>query len=332
MHGAELEMTTTTVRPPSSVAAGRVPSARDVGTFAFASLSQRRPLSAFTPPGTHSTKRLRRNTSRRFQSQKKLLRLREQLAPLRRSDSASEATNRHRQTQRGRLPASPIRLSGSAGDKRRAKVKALSEPATPVPASPATLLVATGGGNTLRVWRVGAAPEIKRIGQAPGEVLGIDVASDGLQAVIRRTNGRVQLVSTAGDHVSVQDANGPGMGACAFSVSGRVAAAYTDDSVRVYRASTGARVGVLRGHKAAVVDVVYSPDGLTLASASADGTVRLRNPALLGATGSGSCHQQAVEHLAVTPFEDNAQLVSVDAAGQCKVRPHVAEVMGVKLT
>ena len=43
----------------------------------------------------------------------------------------------------------------------------------------------------------------------------------------------------------------------------------------VYDADTGAEVALLTGHTGAVSSIAYNPDGTTLASGSADGTVRL---------------------------------------------------------
>jgi WD40 repeat protein len=45
--------------------------------------------------------------------------------------------------------------------------------------------------------------------------------------------------------------------------------------VRLWRAADGAAVRVLEGHRAAVHDVAFSPDGARIASASGDHAVRL---------------------------------------------------------
>lgn len=61
-----------------------------------------------------------------------------------------------------------------------------------------------------------------------------------------------------------------------FSPKGQLlATADIDHSVKLWNATTGARIITLQGHTQALQSLAFSPDGQTLASSSADDTVRL---------------------------------------------------------
>ena len=68
--------------------------------------------------------------------------------------------------------------------------------------------------------------------------------------------------------------------AVTFSADSRsLAAAYEDDSIRIWNVATGRLEGVCTGHKQTIVSLAFAPDGRTLASASDDSTVKLWNVA-----------------------------------------------------
>lgn len=204
-------MGTATVRAPPSINAGSVatPPPKTFKTHAFSELSKGQHITAFTPPGTHSSSRLRRNMSRHYQSQKVLGRIQRQLAPLRKRQASASTGNlaSYGEAARHGHRPSPVSLARGAGSMRRQRLARQrdSERKGDSPTTPAAPLVASGGGHTLCVWRAGGggegeeSPTLQRVGRAPGEVLGLKVLADGLQAVVRRTNGRVQLVSTTGE-------------------------------------------------------------------------------------------------------------------------------------
>ena len=64
---------------------------------------------------------------------------------------------------------------------------------------------------------------------------------------------------------------GGDLNACAFNSHNRVAAACKDNTVRVYRIDTGARVATLYGHVAPVNTVVWARSGRVVASGGEDG-------------------------------------------------------------
>jgi WD40 repeat protein len=71
--------------------------------------------------------------------------------------------------------------------------------------------------------------------------------------------------------LSVKEPNSGTLLSCSFNARYRVAAACRDNSVRVYRVDTGARVAMMYGHTAPVNCVVWAPNNNIVASGSEDG-------------------------------------------------------------
>ncbi|MBS1118511.1 MAG: WD-repeat protein [Deltaproteobacteria bacterium] len=92
--------------------------------------------------------------------------------------------------------------------------------------------------------------------------------------LMRRCDNSVVMLD--GGHLVELPTGGYYVSRLAVSPDGlRVAGAMGDRTVRLWDATTGQVVRVLRGHSDLVMDVAFSPDGTTLASASYDKTIRV---------------------------------------------------------
>ncbi len=100
------------------------------------------------------------------------------------------------------------------------------------------------------------------------------------------------LVMLDGDRLVDMSTDGYAVARLTVSPDGkRIAAGLVDRTVRMWDASTGSTLYVLRGHSDLVMDVAFSPDGHELASSSYDKTIRVwqlateRHRVLRGHTG-----------------------------------------------
>jgi WD40 repeat protein/predicted Ser/Thr protein kinase len=101
--------------------------------------------------------------------------------------------------------------------------------------------------------------------------------------------------------------DGPVLRAC-FSLDGdRVLTASADRTARLWDASTGKELGVLRGHDGAVLCTAFSPDGRRIVTAGTDQTARVWDAAPNGASGAATLlatlkgHRGAVRSAAFSP-------------------------------
>ena len=102
-------------------------------------------------------------------------------------------------------------------------------------------------------------------GSGDGRILLWDVSSGQLQATLEGHTDGVTSVLFSPDGQTL--ASGGGMPS--YGGSGR------DDRIRLWDVASGQLQATLEGHTGGVNSVLFSPDGLTLASGSYDGTIRL---------------------------------------------------------
>jgi len=126
-------------------------------------------------------------------------------------------------------------------------------------------------------------------------------------------DGQIGLMdlATGEKRWSANNPSGERFIALAFSPDGSTLATgsgFTESAVRLWEVASGKEIGRLEGHLASVFDLVYWPDGKTLASASGDQTIRLWDTTTRGCIGTLRGHQLEVWLLALLP--DNTTLVS----------------------
>jgi WD40 repeat protein len=111
--------------------------------------------------------------------------------------------------------------------------------------------------------------------QIEGEVHVWDAAT-GEEVYLLRAHRCVWSVAFSPDSKRLASADGVayGLGGAGVAVEGRFAG-LAPGEVKIWDMSTGQELCTLRGHQWAVYGVTFSPDGRHLATASADGTVRI---------------------------------------------------------
>jgi len=122
---------------------------------------------------------------------------------------------------------------------------------------------------------------------------------------------RLMDLATGENRWTATDPTGDCFIAFAFSPDGSTLATgsgFAETVVRLWDVASGIEVGRLEGHYASVFDLLFWPDGRTLASGSADETIRLWDVEARRCIRTLRGHQHEVWRLALLP--DNATLLS----------------------
>jgi len=140
-----------------------------------------------------------------------------------------------------------------------------------------TLLSAGGGEPTTRIWDL-ATGQVAATLKDTGWILAI--SADGKTLATGSGDGWIKLwdiaagsvVRTFRDHHTVDPVQN-----LAFASDGKTLAStgYTSPAVTLWDATTGNLLRSLKGHTGTILDIAFSPDGVHLASACNDLTVRI---------------------------------------------------------
>jgi WD40 repeat protein len=105
-----------------------------------------------------------------------------------------------------------------------------------------------------------------------------------------------------------------------FSPDGkRIATASSDTTARIWDASTGRQIRVLRGHTATVTSARFSPDGTRLVTSSKDKTVRVWNADTGALQAIFTDHTDVVWNAAFSP--DGKRIVTASSDGTARIYP-----------
>jgi WD40 repeat protein/predicted Ser/Thr protein kinase len=156
-------------------------------------------------------------------------------------------------------------------------------------------LAAGTNGGAVTVWDLTTGREAFTLRGPTLPVLGAAFSPDGgCLACACGTPGddRAAVLGVEGDGAAGPKRGGPGQAPPRDQKPGEV---------RLYDARTGAEVRTLRGHRAPVLGVAFSPDGRELASASWDQTVKVWDPTTGKELHTLAGHADAVRGVAFTP-------------------------------
>ncbi|MEO8600958.1 MAG: AAA family ATPase [bacterium] len=142
-------------------------------------------------------------------------------------------------------------------------------------------LVAAGGSDgAVRLWSLGPTATSRSLAGANGRVNDLAFSDDGRLLIASAADGGAHIWDVAsGRHaVTLRPARTQTpMRSARFrpGANAQVITADEEGRVRIWDSATGTEIGELPGHTGPVMQVAFRPDGLAVATASADGTARI---------------------------------------------------------
>jgi WD40 repeat protein len=136
--------------------------------------------------------------------------------------------------------------------------------------------IATGSGNSVRLWDVTTGNEIVLNQGHRAPVTAIRIARDGKTLLSRGADGFIRNWDLTANRERTRFPMPPNAAGVAFSPDGRIAAvSLLDASVRLLDTDTGKPIRQVRGHSNGTAGLAFTPDGKMLASlGSNDNTIR----------------------------------------------------------
>jgi WD40 repeat protein len=177
-------------------------------------------------------------------------------------------------------------------------------------------LASASADQTLKIWDTIAGQQPVTFRGHWKWVMSVALSRDGRRAASGELSGVVRVwdPETGQETLTLEHVGGDTGRALDFNPDGsRLASAGGDNGqVKIWDLSSGKQIRTLKGHSSYVNSVVFSPDGLRLASAGSDGTVRVWDAASGQQLHSFAGHTPYWNSLAFSPDGRRLAYASVD--------------------
>ncbi|MFF2519858.1 trypsin-like peptidase domain-containing protein, partial [Streptomyces sp. NPDC058086] len=168
--------------------------------------------------------------------------------------------------------------------------------------SPDGHTLATGSGDTVRLWDVATGKTRATLTGHTDTVNSVAFSHDGHTLATGSNDDTVRLWNVATGKSRTTLTQTGTVNSVAFSPDGHtLATGSKDNTVRLRDVATGKSRTTLTGHTNAVDSMAFSPDGHTLATGSKDNTVRLWNAATGKSRATLTGHTDTVNSVAFSP-------------------------------